>query len=529
MKLMQSAGCFVVMMIAGSATAGAQPSTQLAGSAGTFTHADSTYAVHSARPARSAGLAPGVYLGVKTGASTHVGGAGASAQPIFPALAGELAYQLTRWLGFGVAYQYASSLGHDLTEDARRTAHASIRGMLPREHLSPYLQVGAHRLFGRTDESYGVDVSLGIEWKVAQRISIYPEIAFNVVPSNAAGAARTGRMGSIGIGMRASLFRGYHPAVVQEIIGPALIRAREPASFRAGTAENAAQPVSYAWRVGGDVLQGNPVEVSFRQPGRYDVTLETSNRAGARRTLLSVDVLPAEPSDAAVSAALTRSDQRGGGDPVRIVGVYGPTVMRVGEDADFRARNAPGAEQPVIYRWDMGDGTPAIGNNITHHYAHPGRYVAVVTAQNKKGSDSDSLVIVVREVAAPPVPHIEATTSTAPTEPAAASTGGERPKRDTSLRGSAPLDWSRGGFTLHVATSSTRPEAESYATNLRRNGFRTGIYKDDSGRGSAVYRVVIGQFADERQAVAARQQLLGEGRKGAFIVQRLPSGNDGRP
>lgn len=91
----------------------------------------------------------------------------------------------------------------------------------------------------------------------------------------------------------------------------------------------------------------------------------------------------------------------------------------------------------------------------------------------------------------------------------------------TPLRGNAPIDWRKGGYTLLAATASEHGAAELAARHYRGHGLRTGIYLDE-GIGSPAYRVVVGQFDTTEEAVAARNALLREGRKGAFLVGPLP-------
>jgi len=72
-----------------------------------------------------------------------------------------------------------------------------------------------------------------------------------------------------------------------------------------------------------------------------------------------------------------------------------------------------------------------------------------------------------------------------------------------------------------AATASEHGAAELAARHYRGQGLRTGIYLDD-GIGSPAYRVIVGQFDTAEEAVAARNALLREGRKGAFLVGPLP-------
>ncbi len=243
--------------------------------------------------------------------------------------------------------------------------------------------------------------------------------------------------------------------------------------------------------------------------------------------LLTAGVGTGIPPVAAQGGAAAAYD---GSRPVRIVGMYGPTSLHVGEAANFRARRNDGAATPVVYRWKMGDGTRAEGNNVAHRYKRPGQFRIVATARNSKGSDSDTLWVTVSE---PPAPVAPAATLTIDLNDGDSAEDGEpdvrastsnapRPAPFTPLRGREPIHWQEGGFTLMAVTRFDQASAESSARRYRNLGLRTGIYVDE-GVGSPAYRVVVGQFKTEEQAAAARRTLLGEGWKGAFLVESLPS------
>ena len=230
--------------------------------------------------------------------------------------------------------------------------------------------------------------------------------------------------------------------------------------------------------------------------------------------------------------ALAKSETEG---TLRIVAIYGPRSVRVGELANYRVRLADGAKRPVIYRWQMGDGTPAEGNNVAHRFKKPGRYTVVARVQNREGSDTESIDVVVGGNVIIPVPEVDDVPVAEGSgrngrdgddAPNVARTSGREaapiPPRDAGFRGTRPLTWSGELYTLIVSTSSDRTVAERAAVDLRRRGFRSGIYLDDTGWGTPVYRVVVGEFAGEAEAVRGRQVLLSEGHPGAFIVHPMP-------
>lgn len=234
-------------------------------------------------------------------------------------------------------------------------------------------------------------------------------------------------------------------------------------------------------------------------------------------------------------------DSHPDGRPVRIVAVYGRRQLTVGKAENYRARTAAGAEQPVIFRWSMGDGTRAVGNNVTHRYERPGRYRIIVTARNAKGTDSDTTFVDVvaaspRGVALgasgaqavlvdPSVSTSAATEDKRPGVPGGGIAASPRNPVESALEGGT-IDWSRGGYGLLVATHFASRNAEAEAFRFRDAGFRVGIITDDSGRGSTVYRVLVGQFSTEEAAVEGRRLMLRRSMEGAFLVHRLPTPAD---
>jgi len=48
------------------------------------------------------------------------------------------------------------------------------------------------------------------------------------------------------------------------------------------------------------------------------------------------------------------------------------------------ARTLPAAMRRAPYRWAFGDGTVALGHDVTHRYAHPGRYIVPVCGYDRR-------------------------------------------------------------------------------------------------------------------------------------------------
>ncbi len=61
---------------------------------------------------------------------------------------------------------------------------------------------------------------------------------------------------------------------------------------------------------------------------------------------------------------------------------------------------------PISYSWNFGDGETGSGENVTHVYAAPGDYTAVLTAQSDGESDTDEAQVHVVETRAP-IAYIE--------------------------------------------------------------------------------------------------------------------------
>ncbi|RMH68451.1 MAG: SPOR domain-containing protein, partial [Bacteroidetes bacterium] len=100
----------------------------------------------------------------------------------------------------------------------------------------------------------------------------------------------------------------------------------------------------------------------------------------------------------------------------------------------------------------------------------------------------------------------------APTGPADASP-------EAMLMSTEGVIWSRGGYTWVVATSFSQFGAERLAQQYRRAGFRVGVWADTTGPGTTAYRVVIGQFATEAQALAARDTVQRQTTNQIWLLQ----------
>ncbi len=94
------------------------------------------------------------------------------------------------------------------------------------------------------------------------------------------------------------------------------------------------------------------------------------------------------------------------------------------------------------------------------------------------------------------------------------------PALQAALYGPAPLNLDADGWTLIVASRADRREAEQIAAALRAEGFRSGIVPGRA-EGQPRYRVAVGHFARQPDAMQARQRLAGHRLPHATWVLRL--------
>ena len=242
--------------------------------------------------------------------------------------------------------------------------------------------------------------------------------------------------------------------------------------------------------------------------------MEAVDRGSRRRVLLAATlvVVAAWPAFAQVQVRETVK-------PVRIVQIYGRDTLEVGELETYRVRvNAPYA---TAYNWIISDGTEIGGNPIVYRFDEPGRYTIVATATNPKGRSSDTLeVLVMGEWPRPPVSEAK-TVEAAPKEkpvstkaPSVASAAAKSTPSDGAVEGSRSaglLEGSMGNYTWVIAIYFTRREAEALANSYRAVGYRSFVIIDSGGKGSTVFRVALGRFDSEQQALQAKQEVRSHG------------------
>ena len=215
--------------------------------------------------------------------------------------------------------------------------------------------------------------------------------------------------------------------------------------------------------------------------------------------------------------------------PVEIVQIYGRDTLEVGEAETYRVRvNAP---YLTAYKWRISDGTEVPGNPIVYRFDEPGRYTIEATVSNPKGISRDTIeVVVLGERPRRPAPVAEAkpsaaTQKEAPKEAAAAKAvappvAGVSTKATATRRVAAPTKPSdssglqqgaEGNYTWVIATYFVRPDAEALANSFRAVGYRSFVITDSGGKGSTVFRVALGRFNSEDQAMQAKQEVRSHG------------------
>jgi len=133
-------------------------------------------------------------------------------------------------------------------------------------------------------------------------------------------------------------------------------------------------PRSEAERGDGSSGTGNPIVHVFALSGTFPVTLTVSNACGQTVVGDTVEVI-CEPVAGASLA-------------------WEPLAPGVGQVVTLTAEAA--GSEPISYAWALGDGAVALGDVVTHTYAHTGTYGIVLTATNDCGQQavSDSLAVI---------------------------------------------------------------------------------------------------------------------------------------
>lgn len=246
-------------------------------------------------------------------------------------------------------------------------------------------------------------------------------------------------------------------------------------------------------------------------------------RSPTDRRLPSPGVLALLTGAVLLAAALPAGTVRAqpyalGKDRPNVVKIHGDRTVEAGVLQNYRAQIVYGARAPLEYFWDFGDGSFAEGNNVAHRFEEPGTYEVTLVTRNGRGTSVERFTITVEPSSHPRPATAEAATGDDPPVTRTSSGGAPAAKtrkaappsrRPARLPGSpaSGIAWSQGGYTWVVATHLVREGAEADVQRFRNAEYQTGLVIDDSGPGSTAYRVVIGQYATEKAALAARASL----------------------
>lgn len=139
----------------------------------------------------------------------------------------------------------------------------------------------------------------------------------------------------------------------------------------------------YIWSFGGS---GDTASRSFNEPGNYEVGLTAIDYKGRRTRYEGTVKVVNTPPEAEFS--------------------YSPDTPILNQKIEFDASSSSDLEGEIErYRWEMGDGTPAMGAKITHTYDRYGEYEVVLTIND--GSKIDRITRTIEIENVPPVPEIE--------------------------------------------------------------------------------------------------------------------------
>lgn len=326
---------------------------------------------------------------------------------------GELGYQFTRTLGFGLGFNYAAYTNLDSIDPATNavvngsdvfpTATAAFRYLaFPGARFSPFATFGAALTlpslasnddFPDRPQGYGPLFGAGFDLALSPRISfflesnfafIFPDAAVdNLDPGSTTGAGRDGDdvefdvLGSAGGGLRFNFASGATRADIESLQCPSELNVGQTGSFMAMTNADATQPVETMWQFGdGSTGLGMATTTSYAQAGTYTVTATASNRGGvSTETCLVTVVDPQVPATIAACRAT-------------------PATANVGQAITFNGTVSGSA--PVTISVDYGDGS-ARGTSLpaTRTYAEPGSYTARITVTNAAGSNSCTIPVTV--------------------------------------------------------------------------------------------------------------------------------------
>ena len=317
------------------------------------------------------------------------------------------------------------------------------------------------------------------------------------------GGPETGRGFGLGLGYRMSLSRSI--AVTPMLRVDAVTPDRASDGIEAGA--------------GFDLLANLGLELSIKLPGQRPapsppVRTPTPFRPPITEAVDDQPETELSPSEAAAQMA------------VQIDSIYGRRNLIVGEEENYRVRTAPHPAWPIQYRWDMGDGVNALGNNIVHAFSDPGYYMVKVVAFNQFGSDSTWAIVQVSPdygseqyiVGNPNRRDRGARPATPETQD---NTRKETPREQTQGNRRAPIvvDTENRTFAWVIESHTSRAQADRAVRRYAGRGLADlRVVVDNTGPGSVAYRVVVGNYTSTQQAVTERAIVESKSQKSSWLL-----------
>ena len=333
---------------------------------------------------------------------------------------GELGYQFTRSLGFGVAFLYGEfprldpDFGTDTSADRSQIIAAFRYFPFPSSRITPYARLGVGYVFEASGTvntpgfvgyeagfgphlGLGVDLLLGRQFSLfleAQGTAYFPDNAVDGMDPSQAGISGPGIdqadfdvLGMVGGGLRFWFRPGVIP-VDATIDCPATLEVGQAGTFTAFVNEDATGPLTYTWNWGdGTTGTGLVATNSYNEPGTYTVTFTAEGpvNVDTETCLVTVTAPPVEA-------------------PVLTQCVANPPTADVGQTVTFSATVA--GTRPIDFTWNFGDGTTANTLTATHAYTEPGTYEATLTATNEAGTDACTVTVTVVDPFCPAVTEL---------------------------------------------------------------------------------------------------------------------------
>ena len=323
---------------------------------------------------------------------------------------GEIGYQFTPALGFGIGANYAQY--NNLSEVGQNVSVPGQPGVqsenlpnftalfrytaFPNSKISPFANFGGMMVIpgnnGNTTRPIGGGPAFGagLDLALSPRLSLFLESNFGFIfPDDAVDGSDPGSntgstgddidfdvLGSYGGGLKFN-FRGIGTAVVIESLQcPATLTVGETGSFMAMTNADATAPVETAWAFGDQTTgAGMSTTHAFSAPGTYTVTATATNGIGRGDTESCLVTVNERLIAAAISGCRATPAQVDAGGTVTLNGTVTGT-------------------QPVTISVDFGDGTPTANSLPARHtYPTSGIYTARITVSNAAGTNSCTIPV----------------------------------------------------------------------------------------------------------------------------------------